>query len=244
VFAKIRRVPSKFALEVTGSAWYSGLRVGIFGCFASDSTLRSFLKHQVAKPRHIVSRHRKGESLSNTIDATKASLSISANGLHPAENHFHPLANPLTDSVANMPRSPSVYRGGGLALGNVRSSIQLAKVLHTGTSIVASVHTNGDSVVAGGRTDHLYGSLRLSCGRADAHVVIHDQPVAILHQHMAHVALSRFSSQALFRPAGVGVRRGGVCFVAPPLPPVVDVFVSLARDPSVPTDLPPCWKLF
>jgi hypothetical protein len=44
--------------------------------------------------------------------------------------------------------------------------------------------------------------------------VVHNQSVAVLHQHMPHVAQLRFSALAPFGQACIGIRRGGVRFVA------------------------------
>src|SRR5208282_4401685 len=142
---------------------------------ASDSTLHRASKHQVANPHHVVGSHRKCETPSNAIDPTEARLAICTDSLHPAEDLLHALANALTDEVTRLTNRASVDRGGHLALGNVWGGMKLTKVLHAGSSIVALVHADGDSVAAGDCADHLNGSLRFSRPGADAHAMVYDQ---------------------------------------------------------------------
>ena len=84
-----------------------------------------------------------------------------------------------------------------LALRNVGSSVQLTQLLYTRSSVVALVHANGDAVIARDRFHHLHGRLWLGGTAADAQAMLHHQPVAVFHQHVAPIAQPCFPSVAL-----------------------------------------------
>src|SRR5229473_8135152 len=54
--------------------------------------------------------HQMGMQL-GALEATIASTAQAADGLHPAEDLFDPLADPLTDGVAGMSRGAAAERG-------------------------------------------------------------------------------------------------------------------------------------
>ena len=88
---------------------------------------------QAAQPHQVVGRRDQVPGQPRAIKSAIAGASEPANGLHPAEDLFDPLPDPLTDRVARVASGPPVDRTPpiGVVLGHVRGDLPLPQASAT-----------------------------------------------------------------------------------------------------------------
>jgi len=125
------------------------------------------------------------------------------------------LAHLLTGLVALVSGDPGIHRRVPVLGRHVRRDLELATALDEGLTVIALVGPDRSPLVLVAPTLQ-HGQRRLALGRAAGmgDLDIHDQPVAVLHEDVPHVAQARFVAPALLEQAGIGVRGAGVGVVA------------------------------
>lgn len=161
-------------------------------------------------------------------------LGQTAHRLDPAKGLLNAFAHLQTGLVALMPRDSGVHRR-VLVLGcYVGRDITLATAPDEGLAVVALVGPNrGPLVFVAPAPQH--GQRRLTLGGAAGvgDLDIHDQPVAVLHEDVPHVAQAGLVALALLEQPGVGVRGAGMGVVATLLPLEVHLGVTSGRGAGV-----------
>src|ERR1700758_4048022 len=143
--------------------------------------------------------------------ATMPGLAQTADRLDPPEWFFDPLALDRADAIAGMPGRARVDRRAtvGVVLRDMRRAAALAATGDKVGGVIVLVGAHGAArlgivldYVEGGR------SLRRTVGLGEAR--IDNQPVAVLHHQMPHVAELGLLASALAEQAGVGVGSRGM----------------------------------
>ena len=76
---------------------------------SEDTSPSSFrLPQQIAQADQIVGRQRPGEHPAHSCLPPESCLAHAAHGFQPAEDFFHPLAGPLAEGIAGVPRGTSI----------------------------------------------------------------------------------------------------------------------------------------
>src|SRR5208337_2280518 len=172
-----------------------------------------------------------------------------ADGLHPAEGFFDPLADPLADGVTGMAHGAGVDRRATWArqvLRHVRGDLERAAGLDEVAGVVALVAAQRDPLAAGqGFADHRNrrAPLGISVSRLNLEVdqdsgkptrVVLEysserrrlESVTVLHQRVSRVAELGLLARALFRQPGFGIGRRLVGRVLAPLAVEVHAWIA------------------
>lgn len=162
------------------------------------------------------------------------SLGQTTHGLDPAKGLLDALAHLQAGFVALVPLDATIHRR-VLVLGrHERRDLELSAALDEGLAVIALVGPDrGPLVLVAPTLQHLQRRLALggTVGMGDLHV--HDQPVAVLHEDVAHVAQAGLVALALLEQPGIGVRGAGVGVVAALLPFEVHLGVAPRRCAAV-----------
>src|SRR5438477_6171271 len=142
------------------------------------------------------------------VDAFEASLSETADRLHPSEDLLDALADALAHGVAGEPRRACVDRGAAplRALCNVRDDVHFAAAVHEVAGVVALVARDRDALLADKRlADHLQRASALRVSGRGRDTEIDEQAIAILHQRVRAVRELRLFAEALARELRLGI---------------------------------------
>src|SRR6516162_10815271 len=212
--------------EKQGEAVYRRQSRRISHIFASSSSLQtdsSRCCNQLGDANQIVGRRGENEEPLHQGATAMAGLAQSADGLHPSEWFFDSLAADCAETIAGMSgRAPIDGRAAiGVVLRDMGSAAALAATgdeLGSVIVLVAAHRAAGPAIVL----DHFQRRGALRCAVGFSQPRIDDEPVAVLHHQMPHMAKLGFLAGTLAEQAGVriGGRAMGVvlAFLAMKIP--------------------------
>lgn len=207
--------------------------------YGVHSLLSSHLLHEIPHSDQVERCGCKHEHPLDQRNSSVSGLPHSTYGLHPAEDLFDQLPLSLARAIARVPGRPSVDRAAHL-LRHVRRRSDLAHLLHEPVDVVCLVGSAGDRRAARYGLKHPMRRVPLRGPRRVADAGVHDEPVAILHQSVCHVAELRSDCATLPIHPGVGIGRGSMRVVLSLLSPEVDLGIAPAtRRLDVPVILGP-----
>ena len=154
----------------------------------------------VRKPDQVVGRRGEGEDPIDERTAAMVELAQHADRLHPAEDLLHELPLPLADGVArhaaSCGRRSRCRRGLGV-LRHVRRDAQRAAASCTKSRVSYSLSPPIVIAAASGSSPSISSAAsRSAVPVAAVTSAFDDQPVPILHQHVAQIAELRFVARA------------------------------------------------
>src|ERR1700741_1853055 len=179
-------------------------------CFSLQTDSSRCCQH-LRNTNEIVGRGGEHEEPLDQAAATMSGLAQSTDGLHPSEWFFDPLAADCAETIAEMSgRAPIDRRAAvGVVLRDMGCAAALAATGDELGSVIVLVAAHRAARL-GIVLDHVERgrSLRRTVGLGEAR--IDDQPVAVLHHQMPHVAELGLLASALAEQAGVGVGSRGM----------------------------------
>src|SRR5712691_7363057 len=107
----------------------------------------SLHSYQIPDPHKVISRYRKLEYPPDLGNTPMAQLPQQSHRLQPPKYFFYPFPFPLADSIADVLRRSSIYRGlsADVILRNVWRHINLAKLFHELSGVVALIASHRHS---------------------------------------------------------------------------------------------------
>src|SRR5246127_5826360 len=185
-------------------------RCGFVSCLTLQTDSSRCYQH-LRNTNEIVGRGGEHEEPLDQAAATMPGLAQTADRLDPPEWFFDPLALDRAETIAEMSgRAPIDRRATvGVVLRDMRRAAALAATGDKVGGVIVLVGAHGAARL-GIVLDHVEGgrSLRRTVGLGEAR--IDDQPVAVLHHQMPHVAELGLLASALAEQAGVGVGSRGM----------------------------------
>src|SRR6201987_1104863 len=185
-------------------------RCGFVSCLTLQTNSSRCCQH-LRNTNEIVGRGGEHEEPLDQAAATMPGLAQTADRLDPPEWFFDPLALDRADTIAGMPGRARIDRRAavGVVLRDMRRAAALAATGDTVGGVIVLVGAHGAARL-GIVLDHVEGgrSLRRTVGLGEAR--IDDQPVAVLHHQMPHVAELGLLASALAEQAGIGVGSRGM----------------------------------
>src|SRR3989338_4435938 len=166
---------------------------------------------QIPNANQVVDRRAEGEHPADSVDSPVPGLAHKTYGLEPPEDLLHPLARPLAERVARMPRGPAVDGTASPAPGvlrHVRAYPDLTERAHTLPVVEILVHPQGLSMRAGQFLRHANRRFRLRSSACLRQPGVHHKPMPVLHAHMPLVAQLRLGLRALAVKPSLRVSRG------------------------------------
>jgi hypothetical protein len=136
-----------------------------------------------------------------------ADLADAGHCLQPTKDLFNPLALPLAQCVARMPRRSGIDRSAPpvRVLRDVRRNMHATEFLHEITGIIAAISADGHALITRKAFEHQQRCVALGGAIGLEHFRRHHQPVAIFNQRFAAIRQLRFVPAALARQSGIGV---------------------------------------
>src|SRR5260221_8163806 len=185
--------------------------------------LRTQLSRSGSQPTHsqqVVGRaHEVGVQL-HPRETTSERAAQAAVGLHPAEDFLDALSLSLTDGVSGMTRRARIEPRGRAAFdsGNVGSDVLLSQMRHEVLTVIALVapERGGTNTLSRLASEHLFGGLGLGLDRR-AHLQVHTQTVAVLHERVSTEAELGLFAFALAQELSLVVGGGFARVVGVPL---------------------------
>ena len=173
---------------------------------------------QLGYSEQVVGGGREGEDSFGPCAPPDLHLIIAGLRLDPAEDLLDALADALADGVAGVARGAPVDGGfaplAGLADravdGEVRRDLARSQIADELRHVISLIRAEGDAAGAPAPVEHHQGRLPLRRAGGLGECCIDHQPVAVLHQGMAHEAQAAALAIALAVEPGVGVGGGGV----------------------------------
>ncbi len=144
-------------------------------------------RQQVSHSHQVVSRGHQVSCQPGSLHSPIPGPPKSSHRLHPPEYLLHPLANLLAHPVARMPCGATVYRRAG-SLSHMRRHPTVPHSPDTLPRVVALISPQGLGMKAPlpGIVQHHRHSVTLGRARCPAHHEVRQQPVAVLHEGVAH----------------------------------------------------------
>ena len=144
-------------------------------------------RHQVRHPHQVVGRSHQVPRQPRPLYSPIPGPSESSHRLHPPEHLLHPLPHLLARPVARTPCGATVY-GRGCTPRHMGRHSPIAHGPDTLPGVVPLVSSQRPGTVPSlPRVIQHHGhSLTFRPARGPAHQEVHQQPVAVLHQRMAH----------------------------------------------------------